>query len=87
MSGNQQRRFTDEFKREAVRLTMTSGRSVERVANDLSSRACAAGTRDPEESRGFFRQGGKSMRFSFVDAREPRIPGRAPLQSSRSQPE
>ncbi len=35
MSGNKQRRFTDEFKREAVRLTMTSGRSVERVANDL----------------------------------------------------
>jgi transposase-like protein len=25
MSGNKQRRFTDEFKREAVRLTMTSG--------------------------------------------------------------
>jgi transposase len=35
MSGNKQRRFTDEFKREAVRLTMTSGRSIERVANDL----------------------------------------------------
>ena len=35
MSGNKQRRFTDEFKREAVRLTMTSRRSVERVANDL----------------------------------------------------
>jgi transposase len=35
MSGNKQRRFTDEFKREAVRLTMTSGRSVERVAKDL----------------------------------------------------
>ena len=35
MSGNKQRRFTDEFKREAVRLTMTSGRSVERIANDL----------------------------------------------------
>jgi transposase len=33
--GNKQRRFTDEFKREAVRLTMTSGRSVERVADDL----------------------------------------------------
>ena len=31
MSGNKQRRFTDEFKREAVRLTMTSGRSVERL--------------------------------------------------------
>jgi Transposase len=35
VSGNKQRRLTDEFKREAVRLTMTSGRSVERVANDL----------------------------------------------------
>ncbi len=34
MSRNKQRRFTNEFKREAVRLTMTSGRSVERVAND-----------------------------------------------------
>jgi transposase-like protein len=33
--GNKQRRFADEFKREAVRLTVTSGRSVERVANDL----------------------------------------------------
>lgn len=33
MSRNKQRRFTDEFKREAVRLTMTSGRSIERVAN------------------------------------------------------
>jgi transposase len=35
MSGSKQRRFTDEFKREAVRLTETSGRSVQRVANDL----------------------------------------------------
>jgi transposase len=35
MSGNKQRRFTGELKREAVRLTMTSGRSVERVASDL----------------------------------------------------
>ena len=35
MSRNKQRRFTNEFKREAVRLTLTSGRSVERVANDL----------------------------------------------------
>ena len=33
MSGNKQRRFTNEFKREAV--PMTSGPSVERVANDL----------------------------------------------------
>jgi transposase-like protein len=31
MSRNKQRRFTNEFKREAVRLTLTSGRSVERV--------------------------------------------------------
>jgi transposase len=35
MSGNKQRRFTDEFKRGAVRLTRTSGRRVERVANDF----------------------------------------------------
>jgi Transposase len=35
MSRNKQRRFTNEFKREAVRLTLTSGRGVERVANDL----------------------------------------------------
>jgi hypothetical protein len=28
MSGNKQRRFTDKFKREAVRLIETSGRSV-----------------------------------------------------------
>jgi len=33
--GNKQRRFTDEFKRKAVRVTMSSGRSVARVANDL----------------------------------------------------
>jgi transposase len=33
VSGNKQRRFTNEFKREAV--PMTSGPSVERVANDL----------------------------------------------------
>lgn len=35
MSGNKQRRFTGEFKREAVRLIATSGRSVQRVADDL----------------------------------------------------
>jgi transposase-like protein len=35
MSGNKQRRFTDEFKSEAVRLIETSGQSVQRVANDL----------------------------------------------------
>jgi transposase-like protein len=35
MSRNKQRRFTDEFKREAVRLIETSGRSVQRVAHDL----------------------------------------------------
>jgi transposase-like protein len=29
----QTKRFTDEFKRKAIRLTMTSGRSIERVAN------------------------------------------------------
>jgi transposase len=35
MSGNKQTRFTDEFKREGVRLIETSGRSVHHVANDL----------------------------------------------------
>ena len=35
MSGNKQRRFTDEFKQEAVRLIETSGRSVQQIANDL----------------------------------------------------
>jgi transposase len=35
MSGNKQRRFTDEFKGEAVRLIETSGRNVQQVANDL----------------------------------------------------
>ena len=30
-----QRRLTHEFKREAVRLTRSSGRGVERVADDL----------------------------------------------------
>jgi transposase len=35
MSGNKTRRFTDEFKREAVRLTVTSGWSIQQVAYDL----------------------------------------------------
>jgi|APSaa5957512535_1039671.scaffolds.fasta_scaffold185723_2 transposase len=29
------RRFTDDFKREAVRLTQTSGRTISQVADDL----------------------------------------------------
>src|SRR5450631_2163499 len=42
-----------------------------------SSHACArrpTGTRDPEEGRRFFRQGGKSMRFSFIDAKKVEFP-------------
>ena len=35
MSGRERRLFTDEFKREAVRLTETSGRTVAQVADDL----------------------------------------------------
>ncbi len=35
MSGNKLKRFTDEFKREAVWLIETSGRKVQRVPNDL----------------------------------------------------
>lgn len=35
MSPPKQRTVTDEFKREAVRLTETSGRTVAQVASDL----------------------------------------------------
>ncbi len=34
----------------------------------------AAGTRDPEEGRNFFRQGGKSMRFRLIDAAKKEFP-------------
>lgn len=33
--GSGMRKFTDEFKREAVRLVQTSGRSIVQVADDL----------------------------------------------------
>jgi transposase-like protein len=35
MSTPKQRKVTEEFKREAVRLTETSGRTVAQVAGDL----------------------------------------------------
>ena len=35
MSKRVQRRFTDDFKREAVRLTETSGRTIKQVADNL----------------------------------------------------
>ena len=35
MSKRQKRSFTDDFKRESVRLTQTSGRTIEQVAHDL----------------------------------------------------
>lgn len=35
MSPRTRRRFTDDFKQEAVRLTQTSGRTVSQVAEDL----------------------------------------------------
>lgn len=35
MTGSAMRTFTDEFKREAVRLVQTSGRTVGQVAADL----------------------------------------------------
>ena len=35
MTGIGMRKFTPEFKREAVRLVQTSGRTVEQVADDL----------------------------------------------------
>ena len=37
MSKRVQRRFTDDFKREAVRLTETSGRTIKQVADDLGN--------------------------------------------------
>jgi transposase len=35
MGKRERRTFTEEFKREAVRLTETSGRTIARVADDL----------------------------------------------------
>ncbi len=35
MTRSARRRFTDDFKREAVRLTQTSGRTIKQVADDL----------------------------------------------------
>ena len=35
MSQRVRRDFTDDFKREAVRLTQTSGRTIKQVADDL----------------------------------------------------
>lgn len=35
MSERARRDFTDDFKREAVRLTQTSGRTIRQVADDL----------------------------------------------------
>jgi transposase len=35
MTGSGMRTFTDEFKREAVRLAQTSGRTIGQVAVDL----------------------------------------------------
>jgi transposase len=35
MSKREKRTFTEEFKREAVRLTETSGRTIAQVADDL----------------------------------------------------
>ena len=49
-------------------------------------RDSSARTRDPEEGCGFFRQGGKSMRFSFIDAKRAEFPV-ARLRGSRGQPE
>ena len=36
MSNTSRRTFTDEFKREAVALCQTSGRSIREIADDLS---------------------------------------------------
>ncbi len=35
MTRSARRRFTDDFKQEAVRLTLTSGRTIKQVADDL----------------------------------------------------
>ena len=35
MNKQTQRRFTDDFKREAVGLTQTSGRTIKQIADDL----------------------------------------------------
>ena len=35
MDKRERRTFTEEFKREAVRLTETSGRTIAQVADDL----------------------------------------------------
>ena len=35
MTRSARQRFTDDFKQEAVRLTLTSGRTIKQVADDL----------------------------------------------------
>ncbi len=36
MTGYGMRKFTEDFKREAVRLVQSSGRTIEQVADDLA---------------------------------------------------
>ena len=108
-----QRRFTQDFQDEAVRLGETGGRSRREIAQDLGIglsslrhwidrrrerrieqppqdrhedvaaevEAAAAGERDPapgaghpKEGHGFFRQGGKSMRFRLIDVAKEAFP-------------
>jgi len=40
MAGNKQRRFTDDFKREAVRLVESARQGIERTARDSSPSCC-----------------------------------------------
>jgi hypothetical protein len=62
------RHFTDEFKREAVTLLVSSGRPLSRIASELgiSTRCCATGAMEAE--------GGMRGRRGTRYRRRPRIP-------------
>jgi transposase len=88
-----QTRFTKEFQDEAVRLALTSGRSRPAMAADLGvglsplrqereilTKATAFSPRRPR------RQGGKSMKFRFIDAAKEEFPVRRHATLDRFSP-
>ena len=69
------RRFTDDFKLEAVRLTQTSGRTISQVADDLGiGLSTQTRWRQKHIKGGFLRQGGKSMRVQLIEAKNAALP-------------
>jgi hypothetical protein len=78
MGGNKQRRFTDEFKREAVRLIERSGQSVQQVASDLGGAKSTLAGGGMSTSKPIFSKVsmGMSPRSSHACARRMRSFGR-----------